>query len=100
MISIKDNYKFSMDPTMEDLIKRTNNWIYKTKKSNLDCPSGPVTQRIEALSLHGYCGLKKARGEIWPKPSEEETTQNYQDEDKKSAINKKLILRLRSLISK
>ena len=30
----------------------------------------------------------------------EETTQNYQDEDKNSAINKKLILRLRSLISK
>ena len=33
--------------------------------------------------------LKKARGEIWPKRSEEETTQkqkqkkNYQDEDKK-----------------
>ena len=32
--------------------------------------------------------LKKARGEIWPKRSEEETTKNYQDEDKKSAINK------------
>ena len=42
--------------------------------------------------------LKKARGEIWPKRSEEETTQkkkNYQDEDKKFAINKKIILRLK-----
>ena len=36
---------------MEDQIRRTNNWIYKTKKSNLDRPSGPGTQRIEALSL-------------------------------------------------
>ena len=48
--------------------------------------------------------LKKVRGEIWPKLSEEETThkkKKYQDEDKKSAINKKkIILRLRSLISK
>ena len=33
--------------------------------------------------------LKKARGEIWPRHSEKETTQNYQDEDKKSVINKK-----------
>ena len=44
--------------------------------------------------------LKKAKGEIWPKRSEKETThtqkkkKNYEDEDKKSAINKKLILRL------
>ena len=38
--------------------------------------------------------LKNARGEIWPKRSEEETTKNYHDEDKKSAINKKLILSL------
>ena len=37
MIPIKDNYKFGTDPTMEDQI--TNNWIYKTKKSNLDHPS-------------------------------------------------------------
>ena len=45
--------------------------------------------------------LKKARGEIWPKRSEKKKQhKNYQDEDKKSAINKKLILRLRSLISK
>ena len=53
MIPIKDNYKFGMDPTMEDQIRRTNNWIYKTKKSILDHPSGPVAQQIEALSLSG-----------------------------------------------
>ena len=52
MIPIKDNYKFGTDPTMEDQILRTNNWIYKTKKSNLDCPLRPVAQRIEALSLY------------------------------------------------
>ena len=54
--------------------------------------------------------LSKARGEIWPKRSERRNNTkkkkkiiiktNYQDEDKKSAINKKLILKLRSLISK
>ena len=39
MIPIKkDKYKFGTDPTMEDQIRRTNNWIYKTKKSNLDRP--------------------------------------------------------------
>ena len=27
--------------------------IYKTKKSILDRPSGPVAQRIEALSVYG-----------------------------------------------
>ena len=34
--------------------------------------------------------LKKARGEIWPKRSERRnnTKKTYQDEDKKSAINK------------
>ena len=33
--------------------------------------------------------IKKARGEIWPKRSERRNnTKNYQDEDKKSAINK------------
>ena len=53
MTPIKDNYKFGMDPTMEDQIRRTNNRIYKTKKSNLDRPSGPVAQRMEALSLYG-----------------------------------------------
>ncbi len=31
----KDNYKFGTDPTMEDQIRRTNNWIHKTKKSIL-----------------------------------------------------------------
>ena len=34
----KNNYKFGTDPTMEDQIGRTNNWIYKTKKSNLNRP--------------------------------------------------------------
>ena len=38
---------------MEDQIRRTNNWIYKTKKSILDRRSVPVAQRIEALSLYG-----------------------------------------------
>ena len=52
MIPFKDNYKFGTDPTMEDQIKRTNNWIYKTKKSNLDRPLGPLAQRIEILSLY------------------------------------------------
>ena len=46
--------KFGTDPTMEDQIRRTNNWIYKTKKSILDRPLGPVAQRKEALSLYGY----------------------------------------------
>ena len=53
MIPIKDNYKFGTDPTMEDQIRRINNWIYKTKKSNLDRPSGPVAQWMEVLSLYG-----------------------------------------------
>ena len=35
--------------------------------------------------------LKKTRGEIWPKRKWEETTKNYQDEDKKSAMNKKKV---------
>ena len=49
MIPIKDNLqKFGKDPTMEDQIR-----IYKTKKSILDRPSGPVAQRIVALSLYG-----------------------------------------------
>ena len=38
---------------MEAQIRRTNNWIYKTKKSILDRPSGLVAQRIEALSFYG-----------------------------------------------
>ena len=49
----KDNYNFGTDPTMEDQIRRTNNWIYKSKKSNLDPPSGHVAQRIKAFSLYG-----------------------------------------------
>ena len=48
MIPIKDKYKkFGTDPTLEDRIR-----IYKTKISILDRPSGPVAQRIEALSLY------------------------------------------------
>ena len=49
MIPIKDNYKFGTDPTMEDQIRRTNNWIYNTKKSILDCPSKPVDRGVESL---------------------------------------------------
>ena len=45
--------------------------------------------------------LKNARGEIWPQRNEEETTQkNYQDEDKKSAINKKKNNKINFLIKK
>ena len=33
--------------------------------------------------------MKKARSEIWPKRSEKKQQKIYQDEDKKSAINKK-----------
>ena len=44
--------------------------------------------------------LKKARSEIWTKRSEKKQQKNYQDEDKKSEIDNKLILRLRSLISR
>ena len=53
MISIKDNYKIGTDLTLEDQIRRTNNWICLTKKSILDRLSGPVAQWIEALSLYG-----------------------------------------------
>ena len=53
MIPIKDNYKFGSDPTMEEQIRGTNNWIYKTQKSIISRPSGPVAQRIEVLSLYG-----------------------------------------------
>ena len=49
MIPIKDNIqKFGTDPILEDQIM-----IYETKKSILDLPSGPVAQRIEAVSLFG-----------------------------------------------
>ena len=40
MIPIKDNYKFGTDPTIEDLIMRTNNWIYQTKKIHPWSPFG------------------------------------------------------------
>ena len=52
MIPIKDNYKFGTDPIIEDQIKRTNNWTYKTKKSNLDRPfgaRGAVDRGVEFL---------------------------------------------------
>ena len=49
---LKTTTKFCTDPTMEDQIRRTNNWIYNTNKSILDRPSGPVAQLIEALSLY------------------------------------------------
>ena len=48
MIPIKRQLqKFRTDPTIEDQIR-----IYKTKISILDRPSGPMAQRIEALSLY------------------------------------------------
>ena len=53
---LKTITKFGTDPTMEYQIRRRNNWIYKTKKKKkkfiLHRPSGPVAQRIEALSLY------------------------------------------------
>ena len=54
-----------------------------------------VTRLIIPIRGRGKNHLKKARGEIWPKRSERRNnTKNYQDEEKKSAINKKkLILR-------
>ena len=55
-------------------------------------PLSAAPQAPAFLSEVAVNHLKKARGEIWPKRSEKETThtkKNYQDEDKKSAINKK-----------
>ena len=49
-----------------------------------------VTRLIIPIQGRGKNLQKKARGEIWPKHSERRNnTKNYQDEDKKSAINKK-----------
>ena len=45
MIPIKDNYKFGTDPTMEDQIRKRNNWIYNTKKSILDRPMVSIVRR-------------------------------------------------------
>ena len=64
MIPIKDNYKFGTDSTMEDQIRRTNNWINNTKKSIPDRPSGPVAQRIEADSVSTVPGFKSYRTEV------------------------------------
>ena len=48
-----------------------------------------VTRLIIPIRGRGKNPLKKARGEIWPKLSgRRNNTKNYQDEDKKSAINK------------
>ena len=41
MIPKKDNYEFDTDPTMEDQIRRTNKWIYKTKNPTLIAFRGP-----------------------------------------------------------
>ena len=63
MIPIKDNYKFGTDPTIEAQIKKINNCIYKTKKSNFYRPLGSVVQRIEVLSLYGSrCALSEDSG--------------------------------------
>ena len=50
MIPIKGNYKFGTDPTMEDQIRRTNNW--KTKKIHAWSPfraRGAVDRGVESL---------------------------------------------------
>ena len=73
---------------MEDQIRKTNNWIYKTKKIQLWSPfgaRGAADRGIESLRFQ----VSRRRPEV--KRSEEETThKNYLDEDKKSAINKKI----------
>ena len=59
---------------------------YVSAKFHLWPSSGDLTATSDRNAES--CKLKKAKGEIWPKRREEETTQkNYQD-DKKSAINK------------
>ena len=49
-----------------------------------------VTKLIIPIRGRGKNHLKKARGKIWPKRSERRNNEKktYQDEDKKSAINK------------
>ena len=49
MIPIKDNYKLGTDPTMEDKIRRTNNWIYKTKNPSPFGARGAAGRGIESL---------------------------------------------------
>ena len=51
------------------MVKQKDKQKDKTKKSILDCPLGPMAQRIEALSLYGSrwalsedSGSKPARG--------------------------------------
>ena len=70
---------------MEDQIRRTNNWIYKNKKSNLDSPSGPMAQWIEVLSLYQKIAVsiptQASQRVTWSKHGEK-NNKNYQDEDK------------------
>ena len=56
--------KFGTEPTMEDQIR-----IYKTKNSILDRLSGPVAQRIEALSLYGSWWAQSEDGGFKSYPS-------------------------------
>ena len=66
MIPIKDNYKFGRDLTMEDPIKRTNDWIYKTKKSILDRPSVPGEHcRKIAVSNPTQAGQRFTWSKTW-----------------------------------
>ena len=56
LMNLKDLIWCRLRPSFFNIfhqIRRTNNWIYKTKKSNRDRSSGPVAQQIEALSLNG-----------------------------------------------
>ena len=67
-------------------------WVGFENAIFLQC--SPVAVEIQRLYPLRH-GPKFCRNVV-----KEETTQNYQYQEKKSAINKKLILRLRSLISK
>ena len=70
MIPIKDNYKFGTDPTMEDKIRRTNNWIYKTKKSILDRPvcHGALTVRLGCQTVHWKASAGSSDISFWLPP--------------------------------
>ena len=77
MIPIKDNIqKFGTDPILEDQIV-----IYETKKSILDRPSGPVAQRIEAVSLLGSrWALSEDSGfKSYPNPTQYLVTKTWCD---------------------
>ena len=76
MIPITDNYKFGKDLTIEDQIRRTNNWIYKTKKSNFGARGaadqrrwvstvpGEYYQKI-AVSIPPQAGLRFTWSKTW-----------------------------------